>query len=117
MKIIASPAPRIGDIKTCRGFALFPTRINQSTTVWMEKYTREKIWFKPMNVPGGWIDEMWGIYDTESGMVYDSNHGRGWRRFRQERPPAPQAMRPIDEEEPEPINRRDSANRYDFMAK
>lgn len=120
MKIIAVPEPQIGDIKICRGFAIFPTKINQTTTVWFERYTREKIWYKPMNVPGGWIPEQWGVYDKQNHMVYDPHLGRGWRTVRRTPPPPPPAaMRPAGVQHPvdESVNDRRPQNRYDFMSR
>ena len=79
MKFSIDKEPELGSTRTVNGFAFLPTQINENESVWLEKYTKSEIYYKPMNIPGGYIYPDWHLYDaiTDRVMIRDYNVG-GW---------------------------------------
>lgn len=120
------PAPIVGDVRPENGFALLPKIVNVQHSVWLQRYSRELMYFKPMNLPGEWIHERWLVYDREHNMVYDPNARRGWIRASvaptfEGRPPKPTGNFGSTQEAPESQNEASKAtsgaNRQNFISK
>lgn len=107
MKIKTTKEPRNGTIRKVSGFALFPTRIDPNTIVWLERYSRFERYSDWRNGNDGWR-----IYDKKTNAVWYKYLGQ-WIELdespRRARKPKPKVA--VSPEQPS------SGGRYAFIEK
>lgn len=79
MRFYSGPDPAIGSNRSKKGFAFLPKRIDRNTTIWLERYYRNEIYFQPM--PRGYnrYSPSWCPYDSIRNEVLDPV--RGWTTY------------------------------------